>query len=599
MGVAERVVAGLGVGWIQKLLDRALSRRREDRKEITDLINVDIDQFKRLYIEPDFQPYNPANAEDDEEDEVESKFRIAAYEWLDSFLVDPKRKDGRHVAFILSDAGMGKTSLLAMLKLSSMSIPTFWPGMNFKLLKLGPSTLDDIKGLESTMAMVQTVLLLDSLDEDPAAFGRIDDRLEEILRATQEFRQVIVTCRTQFFPLQNTFERNGARIKIGGFTCRIVYLALFSEDQCDAYLAKVFPKRPSEMSAARKLIQSMKSLRMRPMLLAHVEDLMERSDEVEEWVPFTIHRALVETWLDREERKKKGVKAEELREACRMMAIHLQRSGDRTISVDGLALLLARESVPDAIRNVQEFGGRSLLNLNSDGEYRFAHYSIQEFLVVDHMAKYPERMAEYSGQVRYSEELVEFLRSFSNLSEAQEWKANLSVANLSRADLSRANLIQADLNRADFSDARLVGANLSEADLSEADLHGALLFGANLRGVFLLLADLHGANLSEAVLIEAKLAGANLNAANLSAANLNAADLSGANLRGAKLIGADLIGANLIQADLSEADLSEADLRGACLIPEQLAEACGDERTRLPEGFAMPDTWPCYPNEQG
>lgn len=120
MGVAERIIAGLGVGWIEKLLDRTLSRRREDRKEITDLINLDIDQFRRLYIEPDFQPYNPANAEDDEEDEVESKFRIAAYEWLDSFLIDPKKKDGRHVAFILSDAGMGKTSLLAMLKLSSI-----------------------------------------------------------------------------------------------------------------------------------------------------------------------------------------------------------------------------------------------------------------------------------------------------------------------------------------------------------------------------------------------------------------------------------------------------------------------------------------------
>ena len=68
------------------------------------------------------------------------------------------------------------------------------------------------------------------------------------------------------------------------------------------------------------------------------------------------------------------------------------------------------------------------------------------------------------------------------------------------ADLSGANLSEANLFNADFTLANLSAANLSGADLSEADLTGADLHEANLSGACLIGADLRGANLHKAEL---------------------------------------------------------------------------------------------------
>ncbi|MGF1563248.1 MAG: pentapeptide repeat-containing protein [Geminicoccaceae bacterium] len=139
-------------------------------------------------------------------------------------------------------------------------------------------------------------------------------------------------------------------------------------------------------------------------------------------------------------------------------------------------------------------------------------------------------------------------------------------------------------------DVKLPGAVLRSAKLSRADLSGADLRFASLSG-----ANLHRANLW----------GADLSDANLSGANLSGANLLGANLLGATLYSADLTGAGLLDSDLSDADLSGAKLSGAKLsgailglsfvdmdarnlTQAQLDEACGDEKTELPEGLTIP-----------
>ncbi len=571
MGIENKII-GLSIDWLQRLAQKAMGDRKVDYKEITDILDQDPDGLMKLYVEPDFQAYNPANATEDEPDDVESVFRVPANKWLNGFLVKPKMKDGRHVAFVLSDAGMGKTSLLVMLKATSLY--SFWPDMKFKLLRLGSETLEGIKSCSDT---VNTVLLLDSLDEDPEAFGRIEERLRELLMATTGFRQVVITCRTQFFPLQNAFEFNGARIKIGGFTCRLAYLSLFSEFQIDQYLTNLYSREGEEKEKAKNLIISMRSLRMRPMLLAHVEDLLEVQGSVRAWTPYTTHEALISAWVDREQRKGLSVGADQLRDACRVMAVQLQRSGERTIDADSLASLLVREKVPDAIMNVKDFGGRSLLNLNSDGEYRFAHYSIQEFLVADYMARCPEKMAQYSGDIRYSDELVNFLRSFTRIRPAN-WMANFSWAFFGGANLSGANFTKtvfrgANLQGADFSEADLSGADFTEADLrgtrfGQANLRRASLGKvdfrrANLNAADLSRAKLLQANLAGAKLIETDLSGGDLRLTNLTNADASRADLSDALLREASLVATTLSKANFRQADLREADLREANLTGA------------------------------------
>src|SRR5882762_3571390 len=123
-------------------------------------------------------------------------------------------------------------------------------------------------------------------------------------------------------------------------------------------------------------------------------------------------------------------------------------------------------------------------------------------------------------------------------------------------------------------------------DLAEVNIPGANLSGANLSGANLSGANLLGANLSGANLTSAKLSRVDLTGANLSGANLGLADLNSANLRSA----------NLRSANLSVAYLIGADLTGAKnLIQTQLNEACGNNKTELPEGLSLTLLKPCPP----
>jgi uncharacterized protein YjbI with pentapeptide repeats len=164
---------------------------------------------------------------------------------------------------------------------------------------------------------------------------------------------------------------------------------------------------------------------------------------------------------------------------------------------------------------------------------------------------------------------------------------DLRRADLGDANLSGANLLGANLRGANLVGANLRGANLSYANLSEANLVRAKPRGADLSGAELLDADLSGADL-----VDANLSGANLSRANLPGADLSGADLSGENLvgelGGANLSGANLSYANLSRANLSGTDLSGADLSGAAnLTQTQLDKACGNAKTKLPEGLTL------------
>jgi uncharacterized protein YjbI with pentapeptide repeats len=129
--------------------------------------------------------------------------------------------------------------------------------------------------------------------------------------------------------------------------------------------------------------------------------------------------------------------------------------------------------------------------------------------------------------------------------------------------------------------ASCTGCNLFQADFAGVELPGRSFAGARLRQ----------ADLSLAVLTRANLAGADLRDANGYAAVLSSANLSRADLTNSSWVGAHLHGANFSGAKLSGANFSGAELeRVVGLSQSQLNAACGDETTRLPQGFSIP---PC------
>ncbi|MDJ0838662.1 MAG: SUMF1/EgtB/PvdO family nonheme iron enzyme [Acidobacteriota bacterium] len=464
----------LPVKWLGQLAKLLQQKKKERNAEInalaSELVVKPLD-LARTYVEPDCQQYNPADR--DQGPVVEVKQPV--FEHFQSFLRQPVPfEDGSGHLFVLADAGMGKTSLLAMIKMGQ--VMALWPkGYRCVALKLGPETLGKIAQIDEAF---RTVLLLDSLDEDPEAMGpgQIRARIDAILKATCHFLRVIITCRTQFFPRgeRDTFGRLD-RVVLGRFRCQVIYLSLFNDDQVHAYLDKRFPlpwwrhifgqSRP-EVAEALAIVQRMQVLRFRPMMLAYIEDLMKAPKLSGN--TYDIYHTLIQAWLNREVAKSNvQLNREELARASLALAHAMTISGKRKMSPEELAQLdePAVKKLPSLV-----IEGRSLLNKNSDGHFRFAHYSVQEFLFVWQAV----RRKKWPTGVRPTDVMLTFLT-----------EAGLENVDLSGIDLSGLNLGGYSLNRVNWK-----GANLRDVNLVSADLRGAYLGGADLQG-----ADLRNAAL--------------------------------------------------------------------------------------------------------
>lgn len=382
----------VSIDWIKPLAKKLKGIRDARIQEINSISDTfgDPKPLARYYVEPKCQHYNPADHHEDEE--PISFVKTPVFTTINDFLNrEVTMRDGRTQMFILADAGMGKTSLLVMLKLTHLL--RFWPSdYDCLLLKLGPDTLDMVRKHPNK---ANTVLLLDALDEDPTAWGRIEQRLIELLQETANFRRVLISCRTQFFPETGTdpFGSPG-RVTVGGFICPMIFLSLFDDHQVREYLCKRFPdpwhygltgRRHKSWLRAEQLLKSMRSLRFRPLLLAYIKDLLDANRP--QWDEYAIYGALMETWLLREVNKlsKQGIQPlptkEDLWTGCTAVAVYLQSLGKRVLSQAELRDLVA--GLP-AIAHIEQldFGGRSLMNRTSNREYRFSHYSTQEFLVI-------------------------------------------------------------------------------------------------------------------------------------------------------------------------------------------------------------------------
>jgi formylglycine-generating enzyme required for sulfatase activity len=177
---------------------------------------------------------------------------------------------------------------------------------------------------------------------------------------------------------------------------------------------------------AKEILASMKSLRFRPLLLAHVDELLKAKERFTN--AYEVFQGLVEVWLLREIYKMQWQKLKpiptkrELYGACRLLAVYLQMLGKRELTEAEMGELM--QSLP-AVQHLEklDFGGRSLLNRNSKSEYRFSHYSIQEFLVV-HALKKEEGLthdlarcpkAILGEKIKLTEQMLEFLSVGSSL----------------------------------------------------------------------------------------------------------------------------------------------------------------------------------------
>jgi len=336
-----------------------------------------IERSTRYYVPPNCSSVDPAQ-------EVELRRVMPTeeklFEKIDKYLT--KDESGRHL-LLLADSGMGKTAFVLNYYARNQRLPKR-KRQRLAVVPLGiPNADEEIAKIGD---QPNTVIFLDAFDEDTKAIRDHRQRLLELMRACYNFKRVLITCRTQFFRSDEEIPRETGIVRVGprkaGEEAKYefwkLYLSPLNDEKVEAFLHKRYRWPFGKRKQARELVKKIPLLSVRPMLLACIPDLLESGAKIE--YAFQLYEVLVEKWLKHESA---WVKPEDLRQFSERLAADLYVNSERRraarIPRVELAGLAQKWNIP---LDDWQLSGRSLLNRDAEGNYKFAHQSIMEFLFV-------------------------------------------------------------------------------------------------------------------------------------------------------------------------------------------------------------------------
>lgn len=232
-----------------------------------------------------------------------------------------------------------------------------------------------------------TILLLDAFDEDHNAISNHVERLFDIFVICSDFYKVIITCRTQLFydddeiPSETNIKRHGPQSASdkGIYGVLRYYIYPFNDKEVRRYFNKYyFFWSIRKKQRAKKIAKSIPYLSARPMLLTHIPDIMNYNSSIE--TLSDLYDVMFKAWVDRENY---WVEKEELIGLSNKLAIDIYNNSD----LRGMEKIPHNEieQVTKALfinLNKWQITSRSLLNRDSEGNYKFSHRSIMEYLYV-------------------------------------------------------------------------------------------------------------------------------------------------------------------------------------------------------------------------
>jgi hypothetical protein len=389
-----RLCSALSEARNRKILLERLSRGSYDKETIQ--------QSTQNYISPKCSNIDPA-----QEEEVRLALmatRESLFAKIDYFIDHGSTK--RHL-LVLADSGTGKTSFVLNYYAYNLR-RRGRKSQNLLLVYLGYKDADH--QLREHKNQNETIVFLDALDEDTKAIENHRVRIRELMEICRDYKRVIITCRTQFFPsdeevpVETGVARLGPRKagEKGVYEFWKLYLSPFDDSDINLYLQKRFPIwRLGDRKKARELAFQVKSLSARPMLLAHIPDVVKSNSRITR--SYQLYQEMVDAWLDRES---SWVKKSDLKEYSERLAVNLyvfrENRGMERIPYDDLVNLAHdwKINLPQ-----WQLSGRSLLNRDAQGNYKFAHRSIMEFLFVNRLI---QRDSDCSGII-LSDQMKNFL----------------------------------------------------------------------------------------------------------------------------------------------------------------------------------------------
>jgi uncharacterized protein YjbI with pentapeptide repeats len=505
--------------------------------------------FIPFYVTPDGQNVNPADVAEDNSGLVG---KTPIFNMLDTFLAgDPRFSH----AFVLSDAGMGKTSLLVILKMAHLDRlinDTF----HVELLKLGEASAEQIQQIKDP---TKTVLLLDALDEDGGAWTSFYSRVQELLQIAQHFRKTIITCRTQFFPWKQ--EQDGKApglVKLHGFDCSKVFLSPFDDDQVTEYLHKRFPDAPT-MEQARRIVMRMKSLKFRPMLLSYVDLLLGKDRDYDN--AFEMYGELIDAWLDRELKKGMIHDKESLMHACEKIAVEMYESKDRLIDASRIQEICATSK---NLRDLEQMSveGRSMLHRTSDGGYKFAHYTVLEYFVC-------RWLIQSHKPIRTSDQIKSFLvdilasgqlRRLQNLDMSSTVMKGLKLRSVEAhaAVFDNGLMLQCDFAHGVFQNASFRGSTIERCDLRNANFGHAVLEGCLLDTIELGGAKLNGVVFKRVTGKELNFATSEIEGIDFEGAKFSLCSFQGTRLRNVRFVRSEMLKSDFTKVDFEKCLMNDA-----------------------------------------
>jgi hypothetical protein len=457
------------------------------------------------YVRPDCQKNNPADA-------GESLSRESLFQEVDHLLGPPLNA---RLIFLLGDTGIGKSTFLdkyyAYIWRSPRRSRRFKPVVK-TLRNLNVASI--IKDIDEQNRS-EIVLLLDALDEDPLAVADFAARLGEIIELANRFRAVVVTSRSQFLDASTLPHEISAPAPSGPMSLTtgshrdvaVLYLSPFSDKQIKKYLNSRFKlwQHPLLRIRAKRAANRFQDLISRPLLLSHIEDLAASAQEPK--FACQTYEIILDAWLRREEKKEKLTSSREsLMTFSEGLALELFSSGRDRIPRAELQQRAEAFGLDLFPREVQD---RSLLHNDADGNWKFAHRSILEYLVV-RAATDSAKLARISPR-QWTDQMQSFAYELltsgtcariigADLSNTNFEDRDLSGVSLRNCNLKEANFVNCNLREADFTDSDLSQARLSRASVSGLKIENCNLNGTQLSGVDLTASS--GLTLQQAALSE-------------------------------------------------------------------------------------------------
>jgi len=380
---------------------------RKPRKEQEEYIRQHVDsgyteylskRARHYYIPARCQSIGPHHYPD-----ILDSIRSAPTEnMIDKYVEDifVTENDGSPLYCVLGGSGMGKTSFLinvlrAYVKKHSVSnIP-----YDIELINLSNEAFE--KKIQAIQSPKTTILLLDALDENPRAISEYDKFIASLEEKIEPFRIVVVTSRTQFFPdeeheLKQSKILNNSKAK-GFYAYTRHYVSPFSDNEVEDYLRKRYGLNFRKRRAAKRIVNQCTSFTHRPLLLSYIDDLL--SDKRKYETTLDVYEALIEKWLERDtSRTDDPQKTKEnlmilLQKAAVKMYENFPIAGyylDKT----AIGELLSDLGLPslDSI-----FKGRSLLNRDALGSWKFSHKSFLEFFLAKECFENESFIMDFAG----------------------------------------------------------------------------------------------------------------------------------------------------------------------------------------------------------